>query len=840
VKDFFISYTGQDKLWAEWVAWILEESGYSVVIQAWDFRVGGNFVLDMQRATIEAKQTIAIFSSTYLDKSFPKAEWAAAFAQDPTSEIRKLIPIRVDTCTPRGLLGQINYVDIFDCDEAEAQERLLAAVKDGRLKPTHRPRFPGKPSLRQQPTHAPFPGSSTESDPSVQTTPNHPLNGEVECEKELTDERVGSGFIASPNQTNFTITSALGELSLPPVIFQRPKLQEQGIQLITQGTKPVLLIQGLSGFGKTVLMSEIAKYLSKDFSYILPIRLSGPNSFEPSYLAEVINNFLETVDPTQSLKNLKELGIQSSLPILLSRLFELNVLILIDDVRETYEAHLESLTRALNTFQKARLILTSRYRALDRKKSHILTVLPFSENETRTFIEQYSQAMAIQIDADSLVQQLPRSIKENPQALSLILSNLEDIPAELMLMQGFSDDITLFECLIDEILSGLNEKAQQNLIIISILENLDLSASLKVLAIEPASISLIESINLLLHKSLIYRKDTTYSMPSLVKDFVCQSKSLSKVRDYVISQIVEAMKRYGDRFNSSNDKTSIDIAVQIIANLFHYLYNLEKYDELLSLSTEDFLEEVNRRGLWKEYWLMLNLIFISAQKVSDEQKLASAGLRIARKSFQVKDLEKGRQTLAILERYSDLDKDEKLHAEILSHKALFTERDNDVNLALEQLHESLAIRNRIGDQEGASIVNKLIGNIYIRQHEYQRARQSYNRALEILSPQERSSKLGLEIRTSLTLCDIADEEFDPAESSLRQIISECCEISYTAGLPRAYYALAQTLDSKEEFHEALDYANKAVDIAAHTDREIAKGAAILIWKIQNLELNDEE
>ena len=63
MKDFFISYTGNDLTWAEWVAWVLEEAGYSVVIQAWDFRVGGNFVLDMQQATVEAAKTIVALSS---------------------------------------------------------------------------------------------------------------------------------------------------------------------------------------------------------------------------------------------------------------------------------------------------------------------------------------------------------------------------------------------------------------------------------------------------------------------------------------------------------------------------------------------------------------------------------------------------------------------------------------------------------------------------------------------------------------------------------------------------------------------------------------------------------
>ncbi|MEH1971046.1 toll/interleukin-1 receptor domain-containing protein [Nostoc sp.] len=159
-KDFFISYTGRDRSWAEWIAWVLEEAGYMVVIQAWDFRVGGNFVLDMQQATIQANRTIAVLSSLYLDKPFPQSEWAAAFALDPTSQNCKLIPIRVEDCHPPGLLAQIVHVDVFDCAEAEAQQRLLAAIQEGRMKPNQRPQFPGRASERQIPAHVPFPGTS--------------------------------------------------------------------------------------------------------------------------------------------------------------------------------------------------------------------------------------------------------------------------------------------------------------------------------------------------------------------------------------------------------------------------------------------------------------------------------------------------------------------------------------------------------------------------------------------------------------------------------------------------------------------------------------------------------
>ena len=32
--DFFISYISVDRAWAEWIAWALEEAGYSTIIQA--------------------------------------------------------------------------------------------------------------------------------------------------------------------------------------------------------------------------------------------------------------------------------------------------------------------------------------------------------------------------------------------------------------------------------------------------------------------------------------------------------------------------------------------------------------------------------------------------------------------------------------------------------------------------------------------------------------------------------------------------------------------------------------------------------------------------------------
>ena len=142
--EFFVSYNRHDKIWAEWIAWTLEAAGYTVVIQAWDFRPGGNFALDMQRATSRAERTIAVLSEHYLASKFTQPEWAAAFAQDPTGENRSLIPLRVGECALTGMLATIVYVDLVGIAETAAQSLVLQAVQAGRTKPEQKPSFPGQ------------------------------------------------------------------------------------------------------------------------------------------------------------------------------------------------------------------------------------------------------------------------------------------------------------------------------------------------------------------------------------------------------------------------------------------------------------------------------------------------------------------------------------------------------------------------------------------------------------------------------------------------------------------------------------------------------------------------
>ncbi len=146
MKDFFVSFNSADRAWADWIAWMLEEAGYQVVYQPWDFRAGGNFVLEMQKAASETCKTVVVLSDNYLQADYTQSEWAAAFVQDPRGDHRTLIPLRVAPCSPTGLLRPLIYTDLMGLPDDEAKAAVLAAVSDDRPKPAQPPVFPGTAS----------------------------------------------------------------------------------------------------------------------------------------------------------------------------------------------------------------------------------------------------------------------------------------------------------------------------------------------------------------------------------------------------------------------------------------------------------------------------------------------------------------------------------------------------------------------------------------------------------------------------------------------------------------------------------------------------------------------
>ncbi|HUS11947.1 MAG TPA: toll/interleukin-1 receptor domain-containing protein [Pyrinomonadaceae bacterium] len=151
-KDFFVSYTQSDKIWAEWIAWELQEAGYTVTLQAWNFAPSQSFMQRMRQALVESRHLIAVLSKRYLESEFAGAELDAALAADPRGLRAKLIPIRVGKCELDEILRTRIYIDLVGKETHQARNdlQLGIAAAVATVTPTDAiafktpPPFPGK------------------------------------------------------------------------------------------------------------------------------------------------------------------------------------------------------------------------------------------------------------------------------------------------------------------------------------------------------------------------------------------------------------------------------------------------------------------------------------------------------------------------------------------------------------------------------------------------------------------------------------------------------------------------------------------------------------------------
>jgi tetratricopeptide (TPR) repeat protein len=139
--EFFVSYTAADRAWAEWIAWQLEAAGYQVLLQAWDFRPGDNFIQRMDRALAEADRVLAVVSPRYFASAYATDEWTAALVRR-AGEADRLLPVRIEVSDLPPLIVNRIYIDLVGLDAEAAGAALLAGLDRGRRKPDQSPAFP--------------------------------------------------------------------------------------------------------------------------------------------------------------------------------------------------------------------------------------------------------------------------------------------------------------------------------------------------------------------------------------------------------------------------------------------------------------------------------------------------------------------------------------------------------------------------------------------------------------------------------------------------------------------------------------------------------------------------
>src|SRR3954454_12654517 len=105
--------------WAEWLAWQLQQAGYTVELDVWDWAPGEDFVARMSAALQSADRLLAVCTEAYFSSAFGGAELRAACAGEaPVAE--RIVPLLIEPVTLPPLYASLIHLDLTGLDEAAA------------------------------------------------------------------------------------------------------------------------------------------------------------------------------------------------------------------------------------------------------------------------------------------------------------------------------------------------------------------------------------------------------------------------------------------------------------------------------------------------------------------------------------------------------------------------------------------------------------------------------------------------------------------------------------------------------------------------------------------------
>jgi TIR domain len=146
VADIFVSYTSQDREWANWIGLELEALGHVPHIDNWEVSAGGNIMAWMEKRHDEADHLLCIVSETYLKKPYSSLERQAGQWAAVTARPNFVLPVFIEPCEAPTLLAPFKRCDLHGLEEEDARARLKSYLAPA-----------------AKPSHAPFPGSARAS-----------------------------------------------------------------------------------------------------------------------------------------------------------------------------------------------------------------------------------------------------------------------------------------------------------------------------------------------------------------------------------------------------------------------------------------------------------------------------------------------------------------------------------------------------------------------------------------------------------------------------------------------------------------------------------------------------
>ena len=270
---------------------------------------------------------------------FCQAEWASAFNIDPSGKNRTLIPVRISSIKPQGLLSSIVYIDLFGLNESMSRDRLLTGVSETITRKAvfpeicfDRPRFSGIISLL-----------------------------ELYCVSSVSDLPIFDNWKKHPYHTD-TFKIPIGCDANRNVQYQRIGISGDGYHGMVVGRAG----SGKSEYLKTLIVSSAISYNPDILSfyyinfkgYMLNSDILSLPNIAKSFNDKQFSDFLLDLEQQIELRNNYFSSVRVNDIVSYNRISDIKplnqIIVIIDDITSLYYANVDYLHRTLSCLASAR------------------------------------------------------------------------------------------------------------------------------------------------------------------------------------------------------------------------------------------------------------------------------------------------------------------------------------------------------------------------------------------------------------------------------------------------------------------------------------------------------
>ncbi|MBQ1028971.1 ATP-binding protein [Micromonospora sp. C97] len=601
---------------------------------------------------------------------------------------------------------------------------------------------------------------------------------------------------------------------------------ERGIPWIREGvvrstvdrllaSGPPVVLVGLPGSGKTVLLAQIAALVVDRLPEAVVVSFDGPAAVEPGYLHTELNRILHSHGIGLDAELLQRMPDDVALRKLAATAADLPFLLVLDGLDWLDDQRRSVLLHTFADLPRLKVLATARRRPPPGEPAVVVYVEALNDEEAAALAEAAVEYLGLTVDPVDVLAAAPTAVKRHPRSLLFALARCDRLPSAVA--RRHLAEMKAQTTTVQEMIKALPDTDRT--LLLRLLPVVGIAPS-RLIGWSPvfAGAEAGETGAELLHSALVEMLEPEIKISELVQEaaLTVAADTVARLAQDTIQALLEVAPGYA-------------VSAESVAPTLAYRLERLGLPELVVriCQARALLDRLNHTGRWDDYLALVRIGATAAESSGDLTLAAEMWLRLSGKLPERGDVAGGEEALRRAEPLVGQLPVPLLRSRLASQRGLLQLYQGSPEQALRSYQTAIELAD---DAAARCVAQKQLGHVYEMLGDSDQALLHYGAAAAEGAHDDRHA---LEARIDLALASSRRRSMDEADEKIRATIDDIRSLpqEYPAGLCRALLALAVIAWRRNDRRTALSSARSALAVTA-TDPRLRFAAYELLRRWQ--------